>query len=186
MKYLLGFAVLVLGSGVASAQFNFGTPYGAANNGIPSNPTVSPVAGFPSVFPNAASFMPNVYNRQTQPLSPYLNMLRGGNPAVNYFYGVRPGLPNAGNPLGTMQSQTMMNGQIRSGFLPLTPPNESVKIPEAGQPVQLPPSGTGGAVFGNRFGNMHGGVPGAGGGRNGFTGSNPPASANRGGTPAKK
>jgi len=30
------------------------------------------------------------YNSGNQPLSPYLNMLRGGNPAVNYFYGVRP------------------------------------------------------------------------------------------------
>jgi hypothetical protein len=30
------------------------------------------------------------YSPSTQPLSPYLNLLRGGNPAVNYFYGVRP------------------------------------------------------------------------------------------------
>ena len=41
------------------------------------------------VNPNA--YAPNMYNRQAQPLSPYLNMLRGGNAAVNYFYGVRPG-----------------------------------------------------------------------------------------------
>ena len=34
---------------------------------------------------------PNMYNRAAQPLSPYLNLLRGGNTAVNYFYGVRPG-----------------------------------------------------------------------------------------------
>jgi hypothetical protein len=40
---------------------------------------------------NPNSFAPNAYNRSAQPLSPYLNMLRGGNPAVNYFYGVRPG-----------------------------------------------------------------------------------------------
>jgi hypothetical protein len=32
-----------------------------------------------------------MYNRAAQPLSPYLNLLRGGNNAVNYFYGVRPG-----------------------------------------------------------------------------------------------
>jgi hypothetical protein len=32
-----------------------------------------------------------MYNRQAQPLSPYLNLLRGGNEAVNYYYGVRPG-----------------------------------------------------------------------------------------------
>ncbi|HVK10752.1 MAG TPA: hypothetical protein VM597_18435 [Gemmataceae bacterium] len=34
---------------------------------------------------------PNPYSRQTQPLSPYLNLLRGGNSAVNYYYGVRQG-----------------------------------------------------------------------------------------------
>ena len=37
------------------------------------------------------TYAPNPYNRQTQPLSPYLNLLRGGNQAVNYFYGVRQG-----------------------------------------------------------------------------------------------
>jgi hypothetical protein len=40
---------------------------------------------------NASAYAPNMYNRQAQPLSPYLNMLRGGNAAVNYYYGVRPG-----------------------------------------------------------------------------------------------
>jgi hypothetical protein len=34
------------------------------------------------------------YNRQVQPLSPYLNLLRGGNPAVNYYYGVQPAQQN--------------------------------------------------------------------------------------------
>jgi hypothetical protein len=37
------------------------------------------------------NFMPNIYNPINQPLSPSLNLLRGGNPAVNYYYGVRPG-----------------------------------------------------------------------------------------------
>jgi len=47
-------------------------------------------------LPNTNSYAPNMYNRAAQPLSPYLNMLRGGNNAVNYFYGVRPGTqPNA-------------------------------------------------------------------------------------------
>ena len=40
---------------------------------------------------NPSGYAPNMYNRGTQPLSPYLNLLRGGNNAVNYFYGVRPG-----------------------------------------------------------------------------------------------
>lgn len=43
-----------------------------------------------------SGYVPNYFNRQTQPLSPYLNLLRGGNPAVNYFYGVRPGLQSGG------------------------------------------------------------------------------------------
>ena len=41
--------------------------------------------------PAPGNFLPNYYNRASQPLSPYLNLLRGGNPGVNYFYGVRPG-----------------------------------------------------------------------------------------------
>jgi hypothetical protein len=59
-----------------------------------------------------APYAPNYYNRNSQPLSPYLNLLRGGNPAVNYFYGVRPGLMNGAfaSPLdnrgGNMNRQT--------------------------------------------------------------------------------
>jgi hypothetical protein len=44
----------------------------------------------------STGFAPNFYNRQNQPLSPYLNLLRGGNTAVNYFYGTRPGLASGG------------------------------------------------------------------------------------------
>src|SRR3954468_4496930 len=40
---------------------------------------------------NQSPFMPNIYNPVNQPLSPYLNLLRGGNQGVNYYYGVRPG-----------------------------------------------------------------------------------------------
>lgn len=47
-------------------------------------------------YQNNSPFGPNSYNRQSQPLSPYLNMLRGGNTAVNYFYGVRPGTMTGG------------------------------------------------------------------------------------------
>jgi hypothetical protein len=47
-------------------------------------------AQVPGVF-NPNGYAPNMYNRQAQPLSPYLNLLRGGNEAVNYYYGVRPG-----------------------------------------------------------------------------------------------
>lgn len=47
-------------------------------------------AQMPGAF-NPNAFAPNMYNRSAQPLSPYLNLLRGGNDAVNYYYGVRPG-----------------------------------------------------------------------------------------------
>ena len=192
-KFLLGLVTLALGSGVASAQYNFGTPYGSGGgNGVPGYPSTSPAAGFPGVFPNAATFMPNFYNRQTQPLSPYLNMLRGGSPAVNYFYGVRPGLPNGGAPLGQMNTQMMGQSQLRSGYFPVVQAGEPLNLPEAGRTVTLPPSGNGGAVYGNRFGTASGGYPGVGGnmggGRsgagNGFTGGGAPPAYNRS-APAK-
>jgi hypothetical protein len=42
-------------------------------------------------FYNPSPQMPNIYNPQTQPLSPYLYTVRGTNPAVDYFFGTRPG-----------------------------------------------------------------------------------------------
>ncbi len=71
MRFLLVVGVSVASAAGAAAQIN-GSPYGGGN----------------------APYAPNYYNRNSQPLSPYLNLLRGGNPAVNYFYGVRPGLMN--------------------------------------------------------------------------------------------
>jgi hypothetical protein len=65
MKRIAALSTVILIAGVANAQ--------AAG---PTNP------GSPA---------PNAYSRASQPLSPYLNLLRGGNTAVNYFYGVRPG-----------------------------------------------------------------------------------------------
>src|SRR5262245_16596860 len=53
---------------------------------------------------NPSGYAPNMYNRAAQPLSPYLNLLRGGNNAVNYFYGVRPGTqPSAFTGMFTQQ-----------------------------------------------------------------------------------
>src|SRR5262245_47704465 len=64
---------------------------------------------------NPSGYAPNMYNRTGQPLSPYLNLLRGGNNAVNYFYGVRPGTqPNAFTGMfgvtGPGQRQTFFPG----------------------------------------------------------------------------
>ncbi|MCS7021559.1 MAG: hypothetical protein NZU63_07005 [Gemmataceae bacterium] len=54
----------------------------------------------PSGFVNPYNFMPNIYNPQTQPLSPYLNLLSGINPGVNYYFGVRPGTVGMGGLRG--------------------------------------------------------------------------------------
>ncbi len=57
----------------------------------------------------------NLYNPSNQPLSPYLNLLRGGNPAVNYFFGVRPA-QNQGAFGAPFLGSTGMNG--RQTFFP--------------------------------------------------------------------
>ena len=98
--------------------------------------------------PAAINALPNYYNRTTQPLSPYLNLLRGGNPGVNYYYGVRPGQQAPGGLPGYGSSPT--SGQ---GFLPqagttldtagpsLEPGGREVVMRSAGHPV----------AFGNTF-----------------------------------
>lgn len=82
------------------------------------------LAGAIALFPSLASAQnslgppnpaPNVFNRDTQPLSPYLNLLRGGNTAANYYYGVRPS--QSGGPLGSPFS-VGMGTQGRQTFFP--------------------------------------------------------------------
>jgi hypothetical protein len=95
--------------------------------------------------PSGSNFLPNYYNRQTQPLSPYLNLLRGGNPGVNYFYGVRPGLPSGGMMPGAMGGFGGGNSfmQQRMGYLPAGANPEPTQLPAAGRPLEpnsLPPS----------------------------------------------
>ena len=126
-------------------------------------------------------FAPNFYDRASQPLSPYLNLLRGGDPAINYFYGVRPGtLPGTmpmGGP-GAMRGQQAFS-QLRMGYLPAAanPTQEPTPIPEGGVPIKsLPPSGHA-ISFGpgmTRFAPMTGGP-----GRPGVFGNSPPPAFNR-------
>lgn len=85
--------------------------------------------------------MPSNYR---PPLSPYLNLLRGGDPAINYYYAVRPALMNGVSPLGTMAGGTRGSSQLRSGFVPAAgnPTQEPVVMPEGGVEVpSLPTSG---------------------------------------------
>lgn len=137
--------------------------------------------------PPPGGYAPNFYNRQTQPLSPYLNLLRGGDPGINYYYGVRPGLQSQGLPTGLGSGGPNGISQLRMGFLPATqnPTQEPAQLPEAGEPISSLPSsghpvtfnGIPTSSFGlNRFGlSTAGGGPGS---RPSFN-NQPPAAFNR-------
>jgi len=87
---------------------------------------------------NPNGYAPNMYNRTAQPLSPYLNLLRGGNEAVNYFYGVRPGTqPNAFTGMfgtGGGQRQTFFPGADYLTDL-LEEPRDATKVSPTGHPA---------------------------------------------------
>ena len=132
-------------------------------------------AGQPGFVPGVGQYQPNMYNRQNQPLSPYLNLLRGqGNPGIDYYYGVRPGLPSGGQPFSNQSGgggvqNSLNSSQMRMGYLPQAgyQTTEPIPLPDAGQEVILSPSGHG-VVYGNIFGISRTGVPGASGSRPGF------------------
>jgi hypothetical protein len=88
---------------------------------------------------NPSGYAPNMYNRAGQPLSPYLNLLRGGNNAVNYFYGVRPGTqPNAFMGMfgggGAGQRQTFFPGADVLADL-LDEPRDATRVNPTGHPA---------------------------------------------------
>jgi hypothetical protein len=88
---------------------------------------------------NAGGYAPNMYNRNAQPLSPYLNLLRGSNTAVNYFYGVRPGTqPNAFTGMFGMnapgQRQTFFPGADYLADL-LEEPRDATRVNPTGHPA---------------------------------------------------
>jgi hypothetical protein len=118
----------------------------------------APNPGFGGGFPNnnnfvPNNFMPNFFNRQSQPLSPYLNLLGGGNPGVNYFYGARPGLPTGSMRPGGLGGfgPTGQFMQSRMGYLPLagtqtqmltqqSPVGQNLQVPKPNESVSLQPS----------------------------------------------
>lgn len=150
---IAGVVGLVVGVGGAAAQF-------------PVQPYAGPPAGpFAGGF-NPGAFMPNIFNPQTQPLSPYLNLLRGGNLAANYYYGVRPGTVGL-TPRGVGGAPFVAPGGNRPLFFPqLAVAGEPTGD---GEPGVLPPAGHP-VVFGNTLGYFP--VPGgqAGGARPGLAG----------------
>ena len=106
------------------------------------------------------NYLPNFYNRGSQPLSPYLNLLRGsGNPGVNYYYGVRPGLPSGGlNNFGQAPPIQQPVGPQYGGFLPQSqiPYDPTAQSYEpGGQPIRLNSPGHP-VLFGNQY-PTHGG-----------------------------
>ncbi|MBN9523828.1 hypothetical protein J0H58_35850 [bacterium] len=130
---LLGTAGWVLGLAATAAAQQPGSPYPALN---PQN------------------VMPNVFNPRTQPLSPYLNLLRGGNPGVNYYYGVRPGTVGGGAAFG---AGSMAPGGARPTSFPFQYTEEdALLLPEPGTGYALPPAGHP-TVFNNTLGYYPGG-----------------------------
>jgi hypothetical protein len=120
-------------------------------------------------FPNQNNFMPNIYNPQTQPLSPYLYGVRGTNPAVDYYFGTRPGTVGMGGR-GSGGGPFMAQGGSRPAFFP--------QLAYAPEPFQqgvtsvnsvLPPAGHP-VVFNNTLGFFPSAFGQAGGSRSGLAG----------------
>lgn len=135
-KWLFGLVAVVLSGATAIAQGS------VPNQGYPG--------GYPYPYapvPAPGNFLPNFYNRQTQPLSPYLNLARGGNPGVNYYYGVRPG--TTGTVGGTVPAAPFGYSQLRGGYIPAasTPDQEPVTV-EADTRIQYIPSAAHPVIFG--------------------------------------
>ncbi|WP_439632285.1 hypothetical protein [Gemmata sp.] len=161
MRYLLTLAAAGVCVGAASAQF----PAQPSPGTQPQGPQYPAFGGTPL---NPNTVMPNVYNPATQPLSPYLNLLRGGNAGVNYFYGVRPGTVGGWGG-GGGGAPFMAGGGARTSFFPqlaaAPDPLETVGLdgavlPPAGHPV----------VFSNTMGYFPSPAGQAGGARSGLAG----------------
>ncbi len=118
IRYLFVAALALGAGGTASAQY-------------PTQPY------YP--YPQGA-VMPNIYNPQQQPLSPYLNLTRGGSPAANYYYGVRPGtVGGTGQTLGAPFTAPGANRQL---FFPhLAGASDPSQPREVGEGSVLPPAG---------------------------------------------
>lgn len=147
---LLGTAAWLLGLAATTVAQQPGAPSGGLNYGVP---------GFPPVNPQ--NVMPNIYNPRTQPLSPYLNLTRGGSAGVNYYYGVRPGTTGGGAAFGAGTGNGNGFGPRVGGFPIQLTPDDPLLLPEPTEGYVLPPAGHP-TVFNNTLGFFPSG-PGAGG-----------------------
>ncbi len=147
---ILGAAAWVLGLAATAGAQPFGGGFGQ-NYGSPGGGGF----GFPGVNPQ--NVMPNIYNPRTQPLSPYLNLLRGGNSGVNYYYGVRPGTTGGGAAFG---AGTVAPGGSRPTSFPFQyTQDDALVLPEPGEGYALPPAGHP-VMFNNTLGYFPGGAGG--------------------------
>jgi hypothetical protein len=123
------------------------TATASAQNQFPAQPY-----GGGQYYPPPSSFMPNIYNPANQPLSPYLNFFRN-NPAVNYYYGVRPGT-SGGFGFGALGAPFTAPGGNRPLFFPqlANAPDPLQSYDAQAQPGDvLPPAGHP-VVFNNTLG----------------------------------
>src|SRR5262249_21835071 len=130
----------VCSAGIASAQFQ--------TQQYPTSPYQYPQ--YPNAPYVAPTVQPNLYNPVNQPLSPYLNLLRGGNQGVNYYYGVRPGTVG-GTGFGIGAPFTAPGGNRMLFFPQLANAPDPLQPRELGVGDVLPPAGHP-VVFGNTMG----------------------------------
>lgn len=142
MRPLIGLTAVLAGAAVAAGQ----QPFPAAG-------PVFPPAPFSVRQPGGVAPRPT--------LSPYLNLLNGINPALNYFYGVRPFTqpPSSFAPTAQPGFAPTATGKF---FRPVPPPVEPSAYPEPDdrQRFTLPSAG-GPVVYGNVFGSSRAGVQGS-------------------------
>jgi hypothetical protein len=119
------------------------------------------------------------------PVSPYLNLLRGGDPSINYYYAVRPGISAGVAPTGSVTSMPAQGyNPLRSGFMPAAanPTQNPMKFPIAGEKIDSIPPSAHPVSFGgvNRYipGTVAG-PTGLSGGRIGFVSNQPPPTYSR-------
>ena len=153
MRFTLAIGMVLWMTASASAQYPT-QPY-------PSSPYYPPA--------NSGNFLPNYFNPQYQPLSPYLNLMRGGNTATNYYYGVRPGTLGVG-PRGFGGASAPAGGGNRMLFFPqLATSPDPIGDPATSAGSVLPPAGHP-VVFNNTMGFFPGPMGQAGGARGGLAG----------------
>ncbi len=135
-RIMMSFATVCAFAGAAEAQF-------------PGQPSPGYVSPYPPI--NPANVMPNIFNPANQPLSPYLNMFRNGNPSANYYFGVRPGtIGGAGG--GGSSTPFLATGGNRPAFFPqLAASAEPFALPTAQEGMVLPPAGHP-VLYGNTMG----------------------------------